>query len=181
MQRILSPSRRPFDNGAARWQQRSSSATTLPSASRQRSSGTRMSVRASIVSAAISCDHAATYQVFLRKAVAVLTREAPLLMLSAFCSSLPVLRTDWRAECQCPDQLIERPIEGRREIHSDHRLDLAIGGFDSRRHTRCQRAAARRERNAQAALIVIEAFAPDVAEFLHARQHARQAWAGDAA
>src|SRR5450755_3910739 len=149
MQRILSPSRRPFDNGAARWQQRSSSATTFPSASRQNSSGTRIMVRASIVSAAISCDHAATYHVFLRKEVAVLTPKAPTPMMSPFQSSLPVLGADGRANRQCAYQLIDSPIQARRELRSDHRFDLAIGGFDLRRHAGGQRAAARGERHTQ--------------------------------
>src|SRR5580704_14044544 len=62
MQRRSSPSRRPSDNGASRWQQRSSIATTEPLLVRYNTSGSFMIVRAISPSPATSCDHAATYQ-----------------------------------------------------------------------------------------------------------------------
>ena len=49
MQRMSSPSMRPIDSGAARWQQRSSSATTLPLSPRYSRIGLSRIVRASRV------------------------------------------------------------------------------------------------------------------------------------
>src|SRR5438874_6712826 len=66
-ERMLSPSRRPFESGAARWQQRSANATTFPEVLRQNNSGTCVMIRGSMPSSGTSYDHAATYQVFLRK------------------------------------------------------------------------------------------------------------------
>jgi hypothetical protein len=71
MQRMQSPSLRPFERGAARWQHRSASATTFPELSRQNNKGSCVIVLASIPSPGTSCDQAATYQVFLRKVVVI--------------------------------------------------------------------------------------------------------------
>src|SRR5450631_235094 len=154
MQRILSPSRRPFESGAARWQHLSSSATMRPALSRHNSSGAPVMVRASMPSAAISCDHAATYQVFFRKWLAM--------FIAVFLRLLSRQRAD---------QFVERPIESRRKLRADDRLDVPVCRFDLRGHTRAQGAAARRKRDAQPALIVREPFALDEPELFHARQH----------
>src|SRR5258708_18616052 len=61
------------------------------------------------------------------------------------------------------------------------RLDVAVRRFDLRGHACAKGAAALRERNAHPALVMIEALALDVAEFLHARQHAGEAGTRNAA
>lgn len=65
MHRTQSPSRLPTESGAPRWQQRSSMATSVPSAVRYMRIGTPMMVRAKRPSPVTSFSQAATYQVFL--------------------------------------------------------------------------------------------------------------------
>src|SRR5438105_10528387 len=69
MQRRSSPSIRPRDNGASRWQQRSSSAATPPSPLRYRTIGSSSIVRQTTAASAKSSAQPATYQQ-LRKNIA---------------------------------------------------------------------------------------------------------------
>src|SRR2546422_404251 len=67
MQRMSSPSRRPFESLAPRWQQRLSSATTRALSPLYRTTGLSKSVRARSLPSISSWSHAATYQQFCRK------------------------------------------------------------------------------------------------------------------
>src|SRR5438067_1587753 len=69
MQRRSSPSMRPRDNGASRWQQRSSSAAMPPSPLRYRTMGSSSIVRQTTAASAKSSAQPATYQQ-LRKNIA---------------------------------------------------------------------------------------------------------------
>src|SRR6185312_8808493 len=65
MQRTSSPSRRPSESGAWRWQQRSSRTITSPARLRNSTRGSLMIVRAIIPESGRSWLQAATYQQFL--------------------------------------------------------------------------------------------------------------------
>src|SRR5665213_552815 len=86
-----------------------------------------------------------------------------------------------RTDRQCADQLIQRCIKRHRELRPNQRLDVAVGRFDLRRHASAERTAARRQRHAPPALIVIETFAGYVAQLFHARQYPREAGARNTA
>src|SRR5258708_35478202 len=66
----------PSDNGAPRWQQRSSSAATSPRPFRNRNTGSLRSVRAKGLSAS-SVAVAATYHAFRTNMCSLLTTDAP--------------------------------------------------------------------------------------------------------
>src|SRR5687767_9407218 len=74
MQRTQSPSLRPSDNGACRWQHLLSSATTFPTEVRKKRIECPSSVRGNSASAPTSCDQAATYHT-LRRNFSVFTRH----------------------------------------------------------------------------------------------------------
>ena len=78
-------------------------------------------------------------------------------------------------------ELIQYLLDALVEFRADRPLDAPVGRIDLRRHAGRHGARARGQRDTYASLIVRQSPADDQAELFHAREHARQAWARDAA
>jgi hypothetical protein len=88
---------------------------------------------------------------------------------------------DRRQLAEHADQVVERRVEALDELAADVRLDRLVHRFDLRRHCVRERAAARGEADAHAALVVCEALALHEAQVVHACEYAGEAGTGDAA
>src|SRR5258706_1798091 len=75
-----------------------------------------------------------------------------------------------RLRPQFDDEFVEYPVEILRKLLTEQILDAGIGGLDQRRHAGGESAAARRQRDEHAALVVRQALALHESDVLHSRQ-----------